>query len=118
MKRLTKAKLAFTIAIALFLFLFDANFLIATPPNPDASTGWIQNRHYHKPTKSHPAEIFIRFFQKYLSPQDGAVCRFRPTCSRYGMEALRKYGFWKGILLTTDRLARDNPFNEPTTDYP
>ena len=38
------------------------------------------------------------------------VCRFEPTCSAYAIEALRKHGFFKGILLSAWRLFRCNPF--------
>lgn len=62
------------------------------------------------------SDAAIAFFQQVLSPQDGPVCRFRPTCSAYGREAFRRHGFLKGLLMTTDRLVRDNPFNPPSVD--
>lgn len=62
------------------------------------------------------ADALVVFFQQVLSPQDGPVCRFEPTCSRYGKEAFEKHGFFKGLLMTTDRLVRDNPFALPQKD--
>ena len=50
----------------------------------------------------------IRLYQKYISTQDQPVCNFYPSCSRFGMGAIQKYGFFRGVLLTADRLLRDN----------
>lgn len=38
----------------------------------------------------------IRFYRRYLSPLHPPTCRFIPTCSAYAMEAIEKYGAWKG----------------------
>ena len=40
-----------------------------------------------------------------------ASCRFRPTCSEYGFEALRRYGMIKGLKLAAVRIARCRPFS-------
>ncbi|MBM3242320.1 membrane protein insertion efficiency factor YidD [Candidatus Poribacteria bacterium] len=48
----------------------------------------------------------IRLYQLFISSQDMPVCNFVPSCSRFGMEAIRKYGFLRGVLLTSDRLQR------------
>lgn len=53
----------------------------------------------------------IRFYQKSVSPYFPARCRFRPTCSQYALEAIEKYGPWKGGRLAIRRLLRCNPFN-------
>lgn len=53
----------------------------------------------------------IRLYQLTLSrlmPAD--TCRFYPTCSRYGFEAIRKYGVIKGGLMAGWRVLRCNPF--------
>ncbi|MDY3224591.1 MAG: membrane protein insertion efficiency factor YidD [Candidatus Faecousia sp.] len=52
----------------------------------------------------------IRFYQSAISPYFPARCRFRPTCSAYAMEAISKYGAWKGGLLALRRFLRCNPF--------
>src|SRR3546814_4159939 len=39
----------------------------------------------------------IRAYQLFLSPLLGGSCRFTPTCSQYGIEALRKHGPFKGF---------------------
>ena len=52
----------------------------------------------------------IRVYQKTLSPALPTSCRFTPTCSQYGLEAIRKYGTLRGGVLTTWRILRCNPF--------
>ncbi|MCJ7575814.1 MAG: membrane protein insertion efficiency factor YidD [Dehalococcoidia bacterium] len=41
-----------------------------------------------------------------------SVCRFQPTCSHYGAEAIKKYGFVRGSWLAAKRIGRCNPFSE------
>lgn len=53
----------------------------------------------------------IRFYQKSISPLFPPRCRFIPTCSQYALEAIEKYGPWKGGYLAFKRLLRCNPFN-------
>lgn len=52
----------------------------------------------------------IRFYQYALSPLLGKSCRFTPTCSEYGVEAMKKHGFFKGSWLTLKRIGRCHPF--------
>ena len=52
----------------------------------------------------------IRFYQRYVSPAFPARCRFRPTCSAYALEAIQKYGAFKGGYLALRRLLRCHPF--------
>ena len=52
----------------------------------------------------------IRLYRRYLSPLRPGKCRFIPTCSEYGLEAIEKYGAAKGSRLTFKRLLRCNPF--------
>ena len=59
----------------------------------------------------------IRFYQKFISTQDLPVCNFTPSCSRFGMAAIQKYGFLCGALLTADRLTRDHGMIA-TSHYP
>ncbi len=51
----------------------------------------------------------IRVYQKGISPYLPSVCRYEPTCSEYSIEAIKKFGAFKGILLTVKRLLRCNP---------
>ena len=53
----------------------------------------------------------IRFYQKFISPVFPPSCRFYPTCSHYGYEAIAKYGVIKGGWLAIKRIGRCHPFN-------
>ena len=55
---------------------------------------------------------FIRLYQLTLSRLlPPGTCRFYPSCSRYGFEAIQKHGAVRGSLLATWRVLRCNPFN-------
>ena len=53
----------------------------------------------------------IRFYRKNISPARPPCCRFIPTCSQYALEAVEKYGAWRGGLLALRRLLRCHPFH-------
>ena len=53
---------------------------------------------------------FIKLYQWTLSPLIGRACRYTPTCSNYGLEAIRKYGPFKGGWLTLKRVLSCNPW--------
>lgn len=53
----------------------------------------------------------IRFYRKGISPLKPPVCRFTPTCSAYGLDAIEKYGAARGSWLLAKRLARCQPFS-------
>jgi putative membrane protein insertion efficiency factor len=53
----------------------------------------------------------IRFYQKFLSPLKPPSCRFYPTCSHYGLEAIRVHGAAKGGWLTIKRILKCHPFH-------
>lgn len=52
----------------------------------------------------------IRFYRRAISPLMPPSCRFYPTCSAYGLEAIERYGAGRGTWLTVRRLARCHPF--------
>ena len=52
----------------------------------------------------------IRLYQITLSPWIGGACRYTPTCSNYGIQALEKYGAFKGSWLTIKRVVSCNPW--------
>ncbi|MBE7173678.1 MAG: membrane protein insertion efficiency factor YidD [Williamsia sp.] len=57
-----------------------------------------------------PFIALIKVYQYLISPILGPKCRFTPTCSQYGIEALKKYGIIKGSWLTLKRIARCHPW--------
>ena len=54
--------------------------------------------------------LLIRIYQVTLSPFIGRNCRYSPTCSNYGIEAIKKYGAIKGGWLTIKRILSCNPW--------
>lgn len=54
---------------------------------------------------------FIKAWRLLISPLYGQVCRYWPSCSAYGLEAVQTHGAWKGGRLTVKRIARCNPWS-------
>lgn len=52
----------------------------------------------------------IKLYQVTLSPFIGRSCRYNPTCSNYGVEAIQKHGPFKGTWLTIKRVLSCNPW--------
>ncbi|QTN01469.1 membrane protein insertion efficiency factor YidD [Sediminibacillus dalangtanensis] len=55
--------------------------------------------------------LFIKVYQKVISPIKPPTCRFYPTCSQYGLESLEQFGVIKGGFLTIKRLLKCHPFH-------
>lgn len=53
----------------------------------------------------------LRAYQLLISPMLGQNCRFSPSCSNYSMQAIERFGFFKGSWLTARRLLRCHPFH-------
>lgn len=53
----------------------------------------------------------IRFYQIAISPLKPPSCRFYPTCSHYGLEAIKIHGAIKGSWLTLIRILKCHPFH-------
>ncbi|MBU0568126.1 membrane protein insertion efficiency factor YidD [bacterium] len=51
----------------------------------------------------------IRFYQAYLSVPFKGACIYTPSCSQYSIEAIEKYGSWRGLKLSISRLMRCSP---------
>lgn len=57
--------------------------------------------------------IFIKSYQALISPFLPAnTCRFYPSCSHYALEAVERYGAFKGMFLAAKRLCRCHPLHE------
>lgn len=59
----------------------------------------------------------FRFYQVAISPLKPPTCRFYPTCSHYGIEAVSKHGALKGGWLTLIRIMKCHPFHPGGFDY-
>ena len=56
--------------------------------------------------------LLIRGYQRGISPLLPPSCRFVPSCSDYGYQAIEKYGIIRGGAMTVWRVLRCNPFNK------
>ena len=54
--------------------------------------------------------FLIKIYQYLISPLLGQSCRFTPSCSQYGVEAIKKHGPFKGGWLTLKRIGRCHPW--------
>lgn len=59
-----------------------------------------------------PLIWLIKFYRKNISPCTPPSCKYTPTCSQYGLEAIERFGALKGGLLTIWRILRCNPFSK------
>ncbi|TDD81976.1 membrane protein insertion efficiency factor YidD [Actinomadura rubrisoli] len=55
--------------------------------------------------------LLVRAYRRFLSPLLGQQCRFQPSCSAYGLEALQVHGALRGTWLTARRISRCHPFH-------
>ena len=54
----------------------------------------------------------VIIYRKFVSPMKLPCCRFTPTCSRYAIDAIEKYGVIKGGIMALWRILRCNPFSQ------
>jgi uncharacterized protein len=59
---------------------------------------------------SWPFLAIIKIYQYGVSPLIGPKCRFTPTCSQYAVEAIIKYGVFKGSILALKRISKCHPW--------
>lgn len=60
--------------------------------------------------------LLVRGYQRFLSPLFPPSCRFTPSCSQYTIEAIARYGFFRGVLMGCWRVLRCNPFSKGGAD--
>ena len=58
----------------------------------------------------------IKIYKTFISPLLPPRCRFYPSCSSYGLEAIQLHGAFKGSYLTIRRLLKCHPFHEGGID--
>lgn len=63
------------------------------------------------------AKAPILAYRHIISPHTPPSCRFYPTCSAYGLEAIDKHGALKGGWLTVKRICKCHPFHPGGVDY-
>jgi putative membrane protein insertion efficiency factor len=64
------------------------------------------------------AILLIRLYQLALAPLLGNACRFEPSCSRYAMAVIERFGVLRGSLLAAKRIARCHPWHPGGYDPP
>ncbi|KAG7337547.1 hemolytic domain containing protein [Nitzschia inconspicua] len=75
-------------------------------------------------TTKEPSEVSVAmigaigFYKNFISPLLPPACRFVPTCSQYGVQAIQEFGPTKGAILTTWRLLRCSPLGGKGYDPP
>ena len=55
-------------------------------------------------------QAIILFYKGAISPLLSPRCRYTPSCSEYGLQAIKKHGPYKGLWLTVKRLSRCHPW--------
>ena len=59
----------------------------------------------------------VRFYQRGISPALPARCKYHPSCSEYAVQAVRRYGVMRGVMLAGWRLLRCNPWSHGGVDF-
>lgn len=105
-------------------FLFCFNLYSEIPWGKDSDLSFPSQKIY--PTPIEHSDIFtrfgeaaIKFHQEVISPADGPRSHFIPSSSQYTLDAMKKYGFFRGYTMGCDRLMRENNDDwvyEKTTD--
>jgi putative membrane protein insertion efficiency factor len=73
-----------------------------------------------------PVLLLISLYQKTISPDHGVFrklfpygyCKYHPTCSEYGKQAIKKYGLIRGVPMAAWRVIRCNPWSDGGEDWP
>lgn len=55
--------------------------------------------------------LLVQFYRSCISPLLPPSCRYYPTCSAYAMEAIERYGAWRGGWMALRRILRCHPFH-------
>ena len=73
-----------------------------------------------QPYQTNPVTIVsssaFSLYQKLISPSQGDVCNFSPSCSHFAKRSIEKYGILWGSLMASDRLLRCNPWANESFD--
>ena len=59
----------------------------------------------------------VRFYQRFISPVLPRRCKYHPSCSQYAVDAVRRFGILRGVVLAAWRLVRCNPLSDGGVDF-
>ncbi len=82
-----------------------------------------QNKRVYTEAQQNKTEVeaafsgLFLFYKTFISSQDQAVCTFTPSCSEYGILAIKKHGMVRGGVMTMDRLTRCNGLSPTNYAY-
>lgn len=82
-----------------------------------------QNKRIYTEAQNNKSEVeaafsgLFLFYKTFISSQDQTVCTFTPSCSEYGILAVKKHGVVKGGVMTMDRLTRCNGLSPTNYEY-
>jgi len=105
--------------ISINCFAEFAPFDLDVTAGDESKKNSVPKKHDYEPVYGAPqvgSFFMIRFFQKVISPQSGPSCKFSPTCSAYGRQAVQKHRAFWGALLSGERILRCNPFTHAGED--
>ena len=74
-------------------------------PAQNSMKGPVHLDQTYKKTSNYNGLVYS-FYKKYISRVDGERCQMYPSCSTYSNEAFFKFGFFRGFIMTSDRLTR------------
>jgi putative membrane protein insertion efficiency factor len=60
----------------------------------------------------------VRLYQRAISPALPQRCKYYPSCSEYAVQAIRRFGILRGLVLAAWRLLRCNPWSHGGVDFP
>ncbi len=109
-----------SIVVLLFISfqLWGQDFIPGKIYNLDAKKefapfGWSKHQRKKQKVVTSPLSLGIlnifNFYRKILSPLDGPKCPYYPTCSQFGIEAVKRYGIFWGVLMLFNRQMREYP---------
>ena len=58
----------------------------------------------------YPLIFLVKIYQSIISPLFPPTCRYKPTCSEYAIQSLKKYGIIKGVFLSIKRIVNCHPW--------
>lgn len=66
----------------------------------------------------YPFDMLFHFYEKHVTPLDGATCRYHPTCSQYTKEALQRFGLAVGVVVGVERFMRCHEWQDDDVHDP
>jgi len=63
-------------------------------------------------------KAFVKFYISVISPLLPHACKYSPTCSKYMLEVINKFGFFKGTFIGIKRVLKCNPKSNGGKDIP